>query len=87
MILLKLAAVPGEGPHVFDASAHAGGPGSAAARRVAGRAPGWPVRAKEAQAARTPRFRPAQLAPAVRTAALGLSRVMRGSGTVRRLTP
>uniref|UniRef100_A0AAU3H4F6 IclR family transcriptional regulator n=1 Tax=Streptomyces sp. NBC_01401 TaxID=2903854 RepID=A0AAU3H4F6_9ACTN len=32
------------------------------------------------------RFRPAQLAPAVRTAALGLSRVMRGSGTARRVT-
>ncbi|MFJ2158806.1 IclR family transcriptional regulator [Streptomyces sp. NPDC087856] len=29
------------------------------------------------------RFRPAQLAPAVRTAALGLSRVLRGGGTTR----
>lgn len=29
------------------------------------------------------RFRPAQPAPAVRTAALGLSRVMRGTGTAR----
>ncbi|EYT82251.1 IclR family transcriptional regulator [Streptomyces sp. Tu 6176] len=32
------------------------------------------------------RFRPAQLAPAVRTAALGLSRVMRGSDTARGLS-